>query len=146
MHGRGGGLVYLGVLLIVILLRPDPAAHQMISDGVCQSEIIIPRGGHVPVFDEGEMEMPVEALPNLGHIAQAGDAPHADLLPFLAVGQGNGHPGNGGGEKRWAAAAGQVRALRGFRAERAGRQAAGRFPPPPPPATSRAPEGCGEQG
>lgn len=93
MHARVGGIIYLGVLLIVILLRPDPASHQVISDSVCQSEIIIPRGGHVPVFDEREMEMPVEALANLGHITQPSDAPHADLLPFLAVGQGNGHPG-----------------------------------------------------
>lgn len=43
-----------------MLLRSDPAAHQVISDRVRQSEVVVPFGGHIPILDQGEMEVTIE--------------------------------------------------------------------------------------
>lgn len=54
--------IYLRIGLIVELLCSDPAAHQMITHRVREREIIIPRRRDVPVFDQREVQVPVEAL------------------------------------------------------------------------------------
>lgn len=83
---------HLGVPLVVVLLGADPAAHQVVAHRVGQREVIIAGGGDVAVLDEGEVEVAIEALAHLGHVAQPRDAPHADLLPTLPIAQRCRHP------------------------------------------------------
>jgi hypothetical protein len=54
---------------------------------VCQSEEVVAGRGHIAVLDQREMQVSVEALPHLGHVAQPRDATHADLLLPLTVRQ-----------------------------------------------------------
>lgn len=77
--------VYLGVLLIVVLLSSDPAGNQVILDRVGEGEVIVAGRGHVPVLDEGVVQVPVEGLLNFGHVLDADYSPHADLLPLLVI-------------------------------------------------------------
>lgn len=51
---------YFRVLLIVMLLCPDPAAHQVVPDRVGQCEVVIPFGGHIAIFHQGKVEMTVK--------------------------------------------------------------------------------------
>lgn len=92
---RGWGQ-YLGALLVVVLLRADPAPHQVVAHRVSQREKIVAGGGHIAVLDQREVQVPVEALLQLRHVFHAHDAADADLPPLLLVSQGLGH---GGG--RW---------------------------------------------
>ena len=87
---------YLGARLVVVLLRADPAPHQVVAHRVRQREEVVAGGGHIAVLDQREVQMPVEALLQLGHVLHAHDAADADLPPLLLVGQGLGH---GGGEQ-----------------------------------------------
>lgn len=82
---------YLGVRLVVVLLGADPAAHQVVPDGVGQGEVIVPGSGDVSVLHQGEVKVSVEAPFDLRHISEPGDAPHADLLPLLLVGERRRH-------------------------------------------------------
>lgn len=82
---------YLRVCLVVKLLRPDPSAHQVVSHGVGQGEVVIPGRRDVPVFDQGEVQVAIEALLQLGHVLHSHDAPDADLLPLLLVGERSRH-------------------------------------------------------
>ena len=52
-----------------------------------QRQVVVAARGHVAVLDEREVQVPVEALPHLGHVAQPRQPAHADLLPPLAVRQ-----------------------------------------------------------
>lgn len=86
--GRAPGLrqpPHLGVALVVVLLRADPAAHQVVAHGMRQGEEVVAGRGHVAVLDQRKVQVPVEALPHLGHVAQSRDPAHTDLLPFLTV-------------------------------------------------------------
>lgn len=85
-------LTHLRVGLIVELLCSDPATHQMIPHRVREREIIIPRRRDVPVFDQREVQVPVEALLELRHILHTDDPSDADLLAFLLVRQRRRHP------------------------------------------------------
>lgn len=78
-------LTHLRVGLIVELLCSDPATHQMIPHRVREREIIIPRRRDVPVFDQREVQVSVEALLELRHILHTDDPSDADLLAFLLV-------------------------------------------------------------
>lgn len=60
---------------------------------MCEGEVVIPRGGDVPIFDEGVVEMPVKSLLYLVDIVQFGDAPHTYLFPSLGVRLWLGHGG-----------------------------------------------------
>lgn len=51
---------YFRVFLIVMLLGPDPAAHQVVPDRVGQSEVVIPFSGHIAIFHQGKVEMTVK--------------------------------------------------------------------------------------
>lgn len=78
---------YLRVGFIVKLLRSDPPPHQVIPHGVSQGEVIVPGRGDVPVLHQGEVQVAVEALLQLRHVLHLHDAPDADLLALLLVGQ-----------------------------------------------------------
>lgn len=43
-----------------MLLRPDPAPHQVVPNSIGQGKIVVPFGGDIAVFHQGEVEMPVE--------------------------------------------------------------------------------------
>ena len=81
------GAPHLGVPLVVALLRANPAAHQVVPHGVRQRQVVVAARGDIAVLDEREVQVPVEALPHLCHVAQPRQPAHADLLPPLAVGQ-----------------------------------------------------------
>lgn len=87
--------LYLRVGLIVKLLRPDPPPHQVIPHGVGQGEVVVPGRGDVPVLDQGEVQVAVEALLQLRHVLHLHDAPDADLLALLLVAQRFRHGGLG---------------------------------------------------
>lgn len=78
-------VTYLGVLLVIILLCSDPSRNQVIFHCMGQGKVVIPRSGHIPVLNEGVVEMPVESLLDLGHVLNSRNAPHADLLPLITV-------------------------------------------------------------
>ena len=44
------------------------------------------------VLDDGVVEVPVEALLDVGHILDLGDAAHRDLLPLVLVRDRGAHP------------------------------------------------------
>lgn len=58
-----------------------------------QCEVVVPRGGDIPVFDEGVVEMPVKSFLYLVDIVQFGNTPHTNLFPSLGVGLWLGHGG-----------------------------------------------------
>lgn len=78
---------YLRVGLIVKLLGSDPPPHQVIPHGVGQGEVIVSGRGDVPVLDQGEVQVTVEALLQLRHVLHLHDAPDTNLLALLLVGQ-----------------------------------------------------------
>lgn len=71
---------YLWVHGVVVLLRPDPFPDQMVPHGVCRGLVEVELGGYVAVFDQGVVQVPVEASPDGGHVFQLGKMPHRDLL------------------------------------------------------------------
>lgn len=90
-YGREGvgGMVkeeaYLGVLLVVILLRSDPSGDEVVADAVGEGEVVVPGGGDVAVLDEGVVEVPVEGRLGRLDVLDAGDAADTDLLPLLEI-------------------------------------------------------------
>lgn len=56
----GNSTAYLGVFLVVVLLRPDPSANQMVAHGVGQGEVVVPFGRHISVLYERKVEMAVK--------------------------------------------------------------------------------------
>lgn len=87
---------HLRVCLIVKLLRPDPSAHQVIPDSMSQGKVVIPGCCNVPVLDQGEVQVAVETLLQLGHILHTHDASDADLLALFLVCERFGHGGGAG--------------------------------------------------
>ena len=75
----------LRIRLVPALLGSNPPGHQVILDGVGQGEVVVPGGRDIPVLDEGVVEMPVEALLDVGHVLDGRDGPHRDLLPPVSV-------------------------------------------------------------
>lgn len=88
-------LSHLGVFLVIVLLGADPAAHQVIPHRVRQGKVVIPRRGHVPVLHQREVQVPVEAFLDLGHVSETRDTAHADLFALLVVAQRLRHVGQG---------------------------------------------------
>lgn len=82
---------YLRVLLVVVLLGADPAAHQVVPDGVGQGEVVVPGSRHVPVLHQREVKVSVKTSLDLADVSEPGDAPDADLLPLLLVGERRRH-------------------------------------------------------
>lgn len=86
-------MAYLGVPLVVVLLRPDPSRGEVVPDGVGEGEVVVPGSGHVPVLHQRVVEVAVKGLLHVGHILHLSDAPHGDLLPFVQVALRGGHGG-----------------------------------------------------
>lgn len=77
--------LYLGVLLVVVLLGADPAAHQVVPDSVSQGEVVVPGRGDIPVLDQGEVEVTVKVPLDSGNVFEPRNAAHANLFPLLLV-------------------------------------------------------------
>lgn len=82
---------YLGVLLVVVLLGADPAAHQVVPDGVGQGEEVVPGRGDVPVLDQGEVEVTVKVALDSGDVFEPRDGAHANLFPLFVVAERRRH-------------------------------------------------------
>lgn len=76
---------YLGVLLVVVLLGADPSRDQVVFDAVGERKVVVAGGGHVPVLDQGVVQVAVERLLHLADILHLSNAAHTDLLPLLTV-------------------------------------------------------------
>lgn len=63
---------YFRVFLVVVLLGPDPPAHQVVSHRVRQGEVVIPLRGHVSVLHQCEVEVPVEVSLQVRHVLHTG--------------------------------------------------------------------------
>lgn len=79
-----------------MLLGPDPPANQVVPHSVGKRKVVIPSGGHVPVLDQREVQMPVEILLQLRDVLDACEASHRNLLPPVMVGQRLRHGGSSG--------------------------------------------------
>jgi len=88
LDGRG---THLGILLVVVLLRANPAAHHVVLDGVGQGEVVVPQGGHIAILDQGVVQVAIEVLLHFGDIAHLGDPAHRDLFAPIGVGLGLRH-------------------------------------------------------
>lgn len=86
-------LFYLWICFIVKLLSSDPSPHQVIPHSVSQGKVVIPGCCNVSVLHQGEVQVTVEALLQLGHILHPHNPPDADLLALLLVGERFGHSG-----------------------------------------------------
>ena len=64
----------------------------MVLHRVGQGEVVVPLSGDMSVLDDGVVEVPVEALLDVGHILDLGDAAHRDLLPLVLVRDRGAHP------------------------------------------------------
>jgi hypothetical protein len=84
-------IAHLGVLVVVVLLRPDPSRYHLVLNRVRQGEVVVPRGGHIPVFDQSVVEVSVERLLDRVDVVELGDSSDTDLLPSLAVRLRDGH-------------------------------------------------------
>ena len=69
-----------------MLLSTDPSADEVISDGVCQGEVVVPVSGHVAVLHDRVVDVPAERLLHIGHVLHQRYATHADLLASVLVG------------------------------------------------------------
>lgn len=88
---RHPSAAYFWVFLIVMLLRPNPSAHQVVPDCVGQGKVVIAFGGHISVFHKGEVKMPVEVSFQVRNVFHPGKPTDRYLLPLLLVCQRLGH-------------------------------------------------------
>lgn len=86
-----GDVGYLGVFVVVVLLRPDPAADHVVLDGQRQGEVIVAVGGDVPILDESEVQVTVQAFLQGRHRLVFGDLGDTDPAPLVDVRRGSGH-------------------------------------------------------
>lgn len=98
---------YLGVILIVGLLRPNPSADEVVSHGVGDGEVEVERGRGMSVLHLGVMEVTIELLFHCRHIFQLGDPTDGYLLPSVG----------GGPRTCWVAKLGHGRQLRSLRCQ-----------------------------
>jgi len=105
--------LYLGVHLIVELLRPDPPPHQVVPHGVGQGEVVVPRCRDVSVLHQREVQVAVEALLQLRHVLHAHEPPDADLLALLLVGEWGRHARRAAGPSGGGSGSQSVEAGRG---------------------------------
>ncbi len=62
-------VTYLGILVVVVLLRANPSSDQVVADSVGQRQKVVTRGGHISVLDQSVVQMTIEAVLDLGNIA-----------------------------------------------------------------------------
>lgn len=82
---------YLGVHGVVVLLRPNPATHQLVANGVRGRLVEIVLGRHVAVLHQRVVEVAVEGALNSIHVLQLWDVPHGDLLLAVAGARRSSH-------------------------------------------------------
>lgn len=70
---------------MVVLLGSNPARHQVVPHGIREGEIVIPRGRHIPILDQREMEMPIEVFLHRGDVFHIRNASHTDLLALVDI-------------------------------------------------------------
>ena len=83
---------HLGVFLIIVLLRSDPSADQLITDSVGESEIIISVRRHISVLHQSVMKVPVKRSLQVSNICNLRYASHTDLTAPFNVGLWFRHP------------------------------------------------------
>lgn len=69
----------LWIIFVIVLLGAYPSGGQIVPDHIREREKVVPGRGHVPVLDEGEVQVTVKGLFHRSHVLQAGDGRHADL-------------------------------------------------------------------
>lgn len=77
---------YLGVLLVIVLLRTNPSRHQVVPDTVGQGKEVIAGRGDIAILRQGVVKVSVEGLLEVPYILDVDDATHWDLLPLLVIG------------------------------------------------------------
>ena len=76
----------LRVLLVVVLLRANPSADEVVSNGVCQRKVVVAIGGDITVLHHCVVNVPTERLFHVGHILHDRNASHTDLLAAILIG------------------------------------------------------------
>lgn len=76
---------YLRVLLVIILLSTNPSRHQVVLDAVCQRKEVIPARGHITIFHQRVVQMPVECFLEIPDVLHVNNPTHRDLLPLLVI-------------------------------------------------------------
>ena len=78
-------LVYFWVFLVVVLLRSNPSADEVIANGVRQRQVVVAGSGDVAVLDYRVVYMPAERLLDVGNVLDHGNAAHANLLAPVVI-------------------------------------------------------------
>jgi hypothetical protein len=76
---------YLGVLLVVVLLGPNPSRHEIVFDRMGQSKVIVPRRGNIAVLNQRVVQVSVERLLYVSHIFHLSNTSYADLFTFFEI-------------------------------------------------------------
>lgn len=76
---------YLWIFFIVELLSSNPSTDEMISNGVRQGVIVVPRSRYIAILDEGVVQMATEGFLGVGHILHLSNSSYADLLSFVVI-------------------------------------------------------------
>ena len=82
---------HLRIFFIVILLRSNPSADQLVSDSLSQSKKVISRSGNISILYKRVMKMPVESLLQISDICNLSNASNADLLTTITISLRFGH-------------------------------------------------------
>ena len=75
--------IYLRVLGIVVLLRPNPPSDELVAHRVRCGLVEVVAGGYVAVLHDCLMEVTIERRLDSCHVLQLRDIAHGDL--FLSV-------------------------------------------------------------
>jgi len=77
--------VYFRVFLVVVLLRSNPSADEMVADGMRQRQVVVTGGGDVAILDYRVMYVPTERLLDVGDVFDDGNAAHTNLLAPVMI-------------------------------------------------------------
>lgn len=67
---------YLGILLVVVLLRANPSRYEVVPDAVGQCEKIIASRSDIAIFRQSIVEVSVEGLLKIRYILDIDNAAH----------------------------------------------------------------------
>lgn len=79
---------YLGILLVIVLLRTNPSRDEIVLDAMGQSEEVIAGRGDVTVLHQGVVKVPVEGLLKIADVLDVDDTAYRNLLPLLVIAVG----------------------------------------------------------
>jgi len=68
-----------------VLLRSDPSADEVVANGVCQWQVVVPRSGDVAVLHYGVVDMTAKRLLDVGDVLDDSDATHTNLLAPVLI-------------------------------------------------------------